>query len=87
MIPPSTAAVPRRTAASLLLLLAAACAAGPGASAGPAYDAALAACRAQHSGQASRTIGLAPDDSHIADCLRRKGWQPDGRPVPNPAAP
>lgn len=51
------------------------------------YAQSLAVCRHWHSGRQNQHRALAPTDSHIAACLRRFGWHPDGVPTLESVAP
>ena len=51
------------------------------------YARALAACRHWHGGRPNQRRSLAPSESHVAACLRRSGWQPDGAPTLDSVAP
>ena len=42
------------------------------------YSQSLSVCRQRHSGRQNQRRGLAPTESHVAPCLRRFGWHPDG---------
>ena len=45
------------------------------------YSQALSICRQRHSGRQNQRRRLDPADSHVAACLRRFGWHPDGTPT------
>lgn len=72
-------------APALLIALLSGCMASMDKKAGEpmAYDDALRICRGQHSGRASRGVGS--DDAHVEQCLRTKGWLPDGQRAPDPS--
>lgn len=48
------------------------------------YQDALSACRQKQPGRASRKFRLPSTHPHVAECLRRNGWNTDGtRRVPD----
>lgn len=79
--------------ASLVAVLALAGCAGTNARTAPtaapqkSYAQALAVCRRWHPGRPNQRRHVEPSDSHVAACLRRFGWQPDGAPTLESVAP
>jgi hypothetical protein len=48
------------------------------------FSATLHQCRMQQPGRLNRRLALAATRPSIAQCLRRRGWTPDGSPVLRP---
>lgn len=48
---------------------------------------ALATCRSLHAGQGSRSLQMPPTETHVAACLRSKGWLPSGVVADSPLPP
>lgn len=45
------------------------------------FQEALQVCRLQHTGRVNRRLADPPDESHVAQCLARKGWSTDGQRI------
>lgn len=42
------------------------------------YEATLEKCRRLQPGRLNRRMSLPPTSLHISECLRKRGWAPDG---------
>lgn len=48
---------------------------------------ALHACRMKQPGRLNKRLNLAPDNTYVAACLKRAGWQTDGTRLQQAASP
>jgi hypothetical protein len=51
------------------------------------YSRSLSVCRQWHHGRPIQRSRLAATEPHVASCLRRFGWHPDGTPTLEAVAP
>lgn len=48
----------------------------------PDFARALSVCRFQHTGATNQKVVLKATEEHIAECLARRGWRPNGERLP-----